>query len=119
MLDVLEVYERPYDKNLPVVCMDEKSKQLLKNTRTTIPGKPGKPERADYEYARNGTCNLFVAVEPKDGKRTVRVTKHRAKKDYASFIKYLVTKVYKKAKKVVLAIATCDCHLKGGVGSPK
>jgi hypothetical protein len=112
MLDVLEVYERPYDKNFPVVCMDEKSKQLLKDTRATIAGKPGKPERADYEYERNGTCNMFVAVEPKAGKRTVRVTKHRAKKDYASFIKYLVTRVYKKAKKVVLVEDNLNTHSK-------
>lgn len=109
---MLEVYERPYDKNLPVVCMDEKSKQLLKDTRTTIAGKPGKPERVDYEYERNGTCNLFVAVEPKAGKRIVRVTRHRAKKDYASFIKYLVTKVYKKAKKVVLVEDNLNTHSK-------
>lgn len=110
MLDVLEVYERPYNPQKPVVCMDEKSKQLLKDTRATIAGKPGKPERADYEYERNGTCNLFVAVEPTAGKRVVRVTSHRAKKDYASFIKYLVVHVYKKAKKVVLVEDNLNTH---------
>lgn len=112
MLDVLEVYERPYDKDFPVICMDEKSKQLLKDTRAIIAGKPGKPERADYEYERNGTCNLFVAVEPKAGKRIVRVTKRRKKPDYASFMKYLVTKVYKKAKKVVLVEDNLNTHSK-------
>jgi DDE superfamily endonuclease len=112
MLDVLEVYERPYDPKKPVICMDEKSKQLLKETRQSITGKPGKPTKADYEYERNGTCNLFVAVEPKAGKRTVRVTSHRAKKDYASFIKYLVTNVYKKAKKVVLVEDNLNTHSK-------
>lgn len=112
MLDVLEVYERPYDPQKPVVCMDEKSTQLLKETRNTIPGKPGKPSKADYEYERNGTVNLFVAVEPKAGKRTVRVTRRRTKKDYASFIKYLVTKVYKKAKKVVLVEDNLNTHSK-------
>ena len=112
MLDVLEVYERPYDPQKPVVCMDEKSKQLLGDARIPIAGKPGKPTRADYEYKRNGTCNLFVAVEPKAGKRIVRVTKHRAKKDYASFIKYLVTHVYKKAKKVVLVEDNLNTHTK-------
>jgi hypothetical protein len=112
MFDVLEVYERPYNPQKPVVCMDEKSKQLLKDTGIAIEGKPGKPARADYEYARNGTCNLFVAVEPKAGKRIVRVTKHRAKKDYASFIKYLVTHVYKKAKKVVLVEDNLNTHSK-------
>lgn len=112
MLDVLEVYERPYDSQKPVVCLDEKSKQMLKDTRTPLPGKPGKPARADYEYERNGTCNLFVAVEPKAGKRTVRVTRHRGKKDYASFIKDLVTRVYKKAKKVVLVEDNLNTHSK-------
>ncbi len=112
MLDVLEVYERPYDPDFPVVCMDEKSTQLLKETRIALTRKPGKPTRADYEYERNGTCNLFVSVEPKAGKRIVRVTKRRTKKDYASFIKYLVTHVYKKAKKVVLVEDNLNTHNK-------
>src|SRR5258708_39077544 len=90
MLDVLEVYERKYDRKNPVVCIDEKSKQLLKETRIPIPTKPGKGAKADYEYERNGTCNLFVAVEPKGNKRTLRVTRHRGGKDWASFIKNLL-----------------------------
>lgn len=112
MLDVLKVYERPYDSQKPVVCMDEKSKQLLEDTRVAVAGKPGKPAKADYEYKRNGTCNLFVAVEPKAGTRTVRVTRRRTKKDYASFIKYLVTHVYKKSKKVVLVEDNLNTHSK-------
>lgn len=112
MDDVLEVYERPYDPQKPVVCMDEKSKQLLKDTRTPIAGKPGKVARVDYEYKRNGTCNLFVAVEPKGKHRTVRVTRRRTAKDYASFIKFLVTHVYKKAKKVVLVEDNLNTHNK-------
>lgn len=100
MLDVLEVYERPYDALFPVVCIDEKSKQLLKDTRTPLVRKPGKPQRSDYEYERNGTCNLFVAVEPKGEKRVVRVTKRRTKRDDASFVKYLVTRRYKRQKKL-------------------
>lgn len=110
MLDVLEVYERPYDKNHPVVCVDEKSKQLLKETRTPLARKPSIPLRSDYEYERNGTCNLFVAVEPKGAKRIVRVTKRRTAKDYASFIKYLVTHVYKKATKIVLVEDNLNTH---------
>jgi hypothetical protein len=100
MDDVLEVYERPYNPKKPVVCMDEKSKQLLKETRMPINTKPGKPAKADYEYERNDTCNLFVAIEPKGKKRVVRVTRHRAGKDWASFIKYLMLHVYRK---------TCAC----------
>lgn len=114
MLDVLEVYERDYDPQKPVVCLDEKSKQLLSDTksRSPLPMKPGKPKRADYEYKRNGTCNLFVAVEPKGKKRIVRVTRRRTGKDYASFIKCLVDHVYKKVKKVVLVEDNLNTHNK-------
>lgn len=85
MFDVLEVYERPYDPQKPVVCVDEKSKQLLEDTRIPLMGKPGKPIRADYEYRRNGTVNLFVAVEPKGKKRLVRVTSRRTGKRLCLF----------------------------------
>lgn len=112
MLDVLEVYERPYDKDYPVVCVDEKSKQLLKETRTPLARKPSKPLRSDYEYERNGTCNLFVAVEPKDARRVVRVTKRRTAQDYASFVKHLVTYVYKKATKIILVVDNLNTHNK-------
>src|SRR6516165_8876575 len=110
MLDVLEVYERPYRRQFPVVCLDEKSKQLLSDTRATLRVRKGKPEKGDYEYDRHGTCNLFVAVEPKAGRRYVRVTKHRAKKDYASFVTYLVENVYRKAKKIILVEDNLNTH---------
>ena len=112
MLDVLEVYERKYDPLLPVVCLDEKSKQLIKDTRMPITGTPGKPAKADYEYKRNGTCNLFVAVEPKGGKRIVRVTRRRTGKDYGSFVKFLVDHVYKKVTKIVLVEDNLNTHNK-------
>lgn len=102
MHDILEVYEREYDARYPVVCIDEKSKQLLQDTRMPVAAKVGEPARVDYEYKRNGTCNLFVAVEPKGKKRIVRVTRRRTGKDYASCMKYLVTRIYKKATKIVL-----------------
>jgi len=112
MLDVLEVYERKYDPKKPVVCIDEKSKQLLQETREPIGTKPGKPLRADYEYKRNDTCNLFIAVEPKGNKRSVRVTRHRGGKDYASFVKYLLTHVYKRIHKLVLVEDNLNTHNK-------
>ena len=117
MLDVLEVYERPYDPLLPVVCLDEKSKQLLQDTKTRkpLPMKPGKPQRTDYEYKRNGTTNLFVAVEPKGKKRIARVTKRRTKKDYASFIKLLIDHIYKKAKKIILVEDNLNTHNEGSL----
>ncbi len=112
MLDVLEVYERKYDPKKPVVCIDEKSKQLLKETREPIGTKPGKPAKTDYEYERNDTCNIFVAVEPKGNKRRVRVTKHRGGKDWASFIKYLLRHVYKRIQKLVLVEDNLSTHNK-------
>jgi hypothetical protein len=110
MLDVLEVYERPYDPKFPVVCVDEKSKQLLKEVRNWLRMKPGKPKRQDYEYERNGTVNMFVAVEPRGGKRAVRVTKHRRKRDWAFFIRYLVDVVYKDAEKIILVEDNLNTH---------
>lgn len=108
--DVLEVYERPFDPQKPVVCIDEKSKQLLKDSRALIQTKRRKLTRMDYEYKRNGTCNIFVAIEPKGRKRIVRVTKHRRKKDYALFIKYLADKVYRNADKIILVEDNLNTH---------
>lgn len=110
MLDVLEVYEREYDPQKPVVCLDEKTKQLIRDTRPPTAGKPGKSIRADYEYQRNGTCNLFVAVEPKGKKRVVRITKRRTAKDYASFMKFLVVHAYRKAQKIILVEDNLNTH---------
>jgi len=115
MMDVLEVYERAYDSAHPVVCVDEKLIQLIKDIRNPLFVKAGRPRRVDYEYKRNGTCHLFVAVEPKAGKRTVRVTKRRTKKDYASFIKYLVLHVYKRVKKIILVEDNLNTHNEGAL----
>lgn len=112
MFDVLEVYERPYDPKRPVVCIDEKSKQLLQETREPVAAKRGRIARADYEYKRNGTCNLFVAVEPKGKKRKVRVTRRRTGKDWAFFIRHLVRHVYKRVKKLILVEDNLNTHNK-------
>src|SRR5262249_3305672 len=74
MEDVLEVYHRPYDEKRPTVCLDEASKQLIGEVAESIPAAPGRPERVDYEYVRNGTANLFMASEPLRGWRAVKVT---------------------------------------------
>jgi hypothetical protein len=71
MEDVLEVYQRPHDPDHPLVCVDESSKQLIKETRTPIGMKPGQPRRYDYEYERNGTANLFMMFAPLEGWRCV------------------------------------------------
>jgi hypothetical protein len=94
MYDVLDLYEEPYDPKRPIVNLDEKPKQLLGEKRLSIPMKPGSPEKYDYEYVRNGTANIFMAVEIKAGKRVTRVTERRTMKDFALFVKMLVDEEY-------------------------
>lgn len=94
MEDVLELYEEPYDQARPVVCLDEKSKELHEEVRPPLPPAPGKAARQDYEYKRNGTANLFVMIEPLAGYRHVQVTQRRTSVDYARFIKWLVDEAY-------------------------
>src|SRR5660398_271693 len=110
MYGLLDLYAKGYDEQFPVVCMDEKSKQLLIDLRGTIAMKPGSPAKYDYEYKRNGTRNIFVAVEPLAGKRTIKVTGTRKKIDFAQFIKGLVENDYQKAKKVRLVLDNLNTH---------
>ena len=90
MEDVLEVYERPKNEKRPLVCMDECPKQLIGEKRLPIATKPGKPERFDTEYVRNGTCNLFIFTAPLLGWRRTTVTERRTQEDWAKEIKRLV-----------------------------
>lgn len=112
MYDLLDLYARPFRSKEPVVCLDEKSKQLLKDSRTPLPIKPGTPLRQDYEYVRAGTCNLFVAVEPKGGRRTVMVTDHRAKTDFVAFVRHLLEQVYAKARRIHLVMDNLNTHFR-------
>jgi hypothetical protein len=82
--DVLEVYHRPYDPQIPMVCMDEQPVQLMQEVRPSLPAEEGKPERDDYEYERNGTANIFMFTEPLSGLRTVRVREHKTAIDWAT-----------------------------------
>lgn len=86
MEDILDLYEEPYDPNRPVVCMDERPCQLLEDVIVPIPMKKGKPKKEDYEYERNGTCSIFIAVEPLAGWRYIEVRDRRTKLDYAEFM---------------------------------
>lgn len=110
MEDVLEVYHRLYDPQRPVVCFDESSKQLVKETRTPIAAAPGRPATTDYEYERNGTANLFMMFEPLGGRRHVAVTERRTSVDYAQAIKYLVDVCYPEADKIVLVQDNLNTH---------
>ena len=110
MEDVLEVYHRPYDPERPVVCFDESSKQLVKETRVPIPAAPGRPATTDYEYERNGTANLFMMFEPLGGRRHVIVTDRRTTVDYANAIRNLVDVQYPRAEKIVLVQDNLNTH---------
>ena len=110
MEEVLAVYTRPYDPTHPVVCLDETSKQLVSETRTPLPAEPGQPERVDYEYERQGTANLFMAVEPLTGQRHVTVTDRRTTVDFAQVVKALLEVHYPHAEKVVLVLDNLNTH---------
>jgi hypothetical protein len=98
MEQVLDIYERPYDPDYPVVCFDERPCQLLGDVLMPIPMRPGRVERQDYEYKRNGTCVVLMAVEPLAGRRVITVAERRTKKDYAEFMKALAAS-YPEAEK--------------------
>jgi hypothetical protein len=110
MEDVLEVYRRPYDLKRPLVCMDESSKQLISETRQPLPAAPGCPARVDYEYAREGVCNLFMFCEPLAGRRQVTVTARRTRVDWAHAIQDLVDRQYPNAERIVLVMDNLNTH---------
>lgn len=110
MEDVLDVYQRPYDSKRPVVCVDESNKTLHTTPHGSLPIGPGQAQRQDYEYKRNGTLNLFMAVEPLVGKRSVSVTDRRTKQDFAEFLRYLSDEVYPQAETVVLVTDNLNTH---------
>jgi hypothetical protein len=112
MYDLLALYAAPLRIGEPVVCIDEKSLQLLSHSRAPLPMASHTPTKVDYEYVRKGTTNLFVAIEPKAGKRTVSVTEHRAKTDFVAFIDALLTRTYAKARRVHLVLDNLNIHFR-------
>jgi hypothetical protein len=116
MEQVLDLYERPYDPCRPVVCFDERPCQLLGHVLMPIPmkpacpaGRPGRVEREDYHYKRNGTCVVLMAVEPLAGHRMVKVTQQKTKKDYAQFMQALSLS-YPEAERIVLVQDNLNTH---------
>ncbi len=107
---LLDLYAQKPNPNEPLICMDEKSKQLLKETRTPLPMMNGTPRRSDYEYKRNGTRNVFLAVAPQEGLRYCRVTKRRTKKDFAEFMKYVLDEKYPHATRIHLVCDNLNTH---------
>ena len=108
MEDVLDVYERPYDPLHPVVCIDETNKQLIQETR--IPCEPGKTEKVDSEYVRNGVADVFMIFEPLAGKRETVVTKTRTAVDFANVLQYTSDILYPHAEKIVLVTDNLNTH---------
>ena len=110
MENVLEVYHRPYDERHPVVCMDEKPRQLVAETRRRLSARPGCPERYDYEYRRQGTANIFLFCEPLKGRRRVQVTARRTRQDWAEEIRRLVDEDYPEAERITLVLDNLNVH---------
>jgi hypothetical protein len=115
MEEVLEVYTRPYDPRHPLVCLDETSKQLLRETRAGQPAAPGRPARMDYEYEREGVVNLFLCCEPLAGQRWVDVTAQRTRRDWAQQIQQLVDIRYPEAERIVLVMDNLNTHTPGAL----
>src|SRR5215469_14050779 len=110
MEEVLDVYSQPYDPARPVVCMDETSKQLLRDTQAPLPPAPRRTARVDYEYERGGVVNLFLFCEPLAARRWVDVTEHRTRTDWAHQVKDLLDVRYPQAERVVLVMDNLNTH---------
>ncbi len=102
MEDILDLYAEHYDEQYPVVCFDETSKQLIKETRPTLVAASGTLERFDYEYQRGGVQNLFMFCQPKRGWRHIEDTERHTKRDFAEQMKWLVEEAFPEAAKIRL-----------------
>ena len=109
MEQVPDVYKRPYDKDFPVVCMDESPEQLIETVQEEKI-EPGRDKRVDYEYIRHGVANIFMANEPLKGQRLVEVTDFKTKKDWAKFTKRIADEMYPDARKITLVMDNFKTH---------
>ena len=110
MEEVLQVYQRPYDPQFPQLCMDESSKQLEQELLASLPMQPGQPERYDYLAQSQGSGKLFLVCEPLTGKRYVKVSEQRTKRDWALFMREVLEGYYPQAEKVVLVLDNLNTH---------
>lgn len=110
MEDVLEVYSRPYDPEYPVICLDEQSKQLIGEVQSPLPIAPGQPAKIDYEYERQGTCNIFMMCQPLAGWRHVKVTDRRTRCDWAECVRELVDVHFPDARQIILVEDNLNTH---------
>jgi len=109
MEEVLDQYEKPHDPSEPVICLDEQPYQLLDDVRPAQRAAPGKSAKEDYEYRRCGTCSVFVAVEPKGGRRFVQARRHRKRPDFAHFLRDLLRR-YPQAKRIHVVLDNLNTH---------
>ena len=115
MEDVLDVYARPHNPEVPVVCMDEKPYQLLAHARDPIPAAPSSDRKEDSEYVRHGTCSIFVWVQPLAGRRRVVARRQRTRIDWAHEVEHLLTIDYPDAERVVLVMDNLNTHTTGSL----
>ena len=110
MEDVLEVYHRQFGDNEVLVCLDETSKQLVKETRQPLPPQPRAAMAYDYEYQRNGVSNRFMLFAPLEGWRRVEVTERRTRTDWARVVRKLVDEDYPDKERIVLVMDNLNTH---------
>jgi len=115
MEDVLAVYARPPDPERPLVCFDEAGKELRDHVRPATPLGPGCPVRQDTEYARHGSANLFLAVAPHLGWRSVQVTGHHRRDDFAHALRVLADQAFPEAERIVLVLDNLNTHTAGAL----
>ena len=110
MEDVLDLYAQPYDSRFPGVCFDESPYQLIGEVRQPQAPQPVQPQRYDYQYQRNGTCNLFMFFEPHTGWHHVEVTVRRTKKDFSQCLRQLVDGYYPASEVIQLVVDNLNTH---------
>jgi transposase len=115
MEETLDIYKRPYDPKYPVVCVDESSKQLIKEVRDPLPPQPGHVHKYDTEYERNGAVSIFMAFEPLQGLRYTKITERRTQVDWAEYIKELVDNQYSEAEKIIFVMDNLNTHHKSSL----
>lgn len=109
MYGLIELYQRPYNPEEPVICVDEKNKQVVADARKPLPMRPGKCRKEDATYERKGVANIFMALDAKSGKRYTQVTERRTKMDFVSFVLFLLT-IYSGVKKLHLVLDNLNTH---------
>lgn len=110
MEDVLDLYGEPYDPKRPIVNFDETPYQLIREVRVPLAMQEGQPQRYDYEYYREGTCNLFVFLCSQAGWRHVKVTARRTKEDFAYCMRDLVDIHFPDAEVIRIVLDNLNTH---------